>query len=121
MRRLLFALFLATACGGGSGDAPAISNLTYSPQTAPANALTTFDIAMDFDTSVDITTIEFSLVNSPAGPTKTPQDFPINGAAGVHNGTIDAKLQVQFTSAGTYEFGLDVLDANQKRSNQLTG
>jgi hypothetical protein len=120
MRRLLLALLLATACSGGGGG-PAISNMTYSPTSAPVSTNTAFDITMDFDPSVDITTIEFSLVNSPAGPTKTPQDFPITGAQGIHNGTLNATLQVQFSSVGTYEFGLDVLDANQKRSNQLTG
>jgi hypothetical protein len=109
------------ACGGGSSNAPAISNLTFTPQTAPAGTDTIYDMQFDFDTSVDITTIEFSLINSPAGPTKTPQDFPINGAAGVRNGSIDAKLDVTFQTPGTYEFGLDVLDANQKVSNQLTG
>ena len=120
MKRLLFAFLLACG-GGGSGNTPAISNLTYTPQTAPAGSDTIFDMSFDFDTSVDVTTIEFDIINSPAGPAKTPQDFPINGAAGVHNGTINAKLDVTFQTPGTYEFGLDVLDANQKASNQLTG
>jgi len=120
MKRLLFVLFLL-ACGGGTGNAPAISNLTYTPATAPAGTDTIFDMNFDFDTNVDITTIEFELLNSPAGPSKTPQDFPINGAQGVKNGTINAKLDVTFQTPGTYEFGLDVLDANNKASNQLTG
>lgn len=119
MRRLAFVLFLL-ACGGG-GNTPTISNLTYTPQTAPAGADTIFDMAFDFDTAVDVTTIEFELLNSPAGPSKTPQDFPINNAQGVHNGTVNAQLDITFQTPGTYEFGIDVLDANHKASNQLTG
>jgi len=108
------------ACGGGTST-PSISNLTYSPQTAPAGADTVFAMTFDFDTTADVTTIEFELLNSPAGPSKTPQDFPITGAQGVSNGTINAQLDITFQTAGTYEFGLDVLDANHKASNQLTG
>ena len=59
-------------------------------------------------------------MNSPAGPSKTPR-FPINGAQGVKNGTINAQLDITFQTPGTYEFGIDVLDANAKASNQLTG
>ena len=119
MRRLL-SVMCFLACGGGS-TTPSISNITYTPQTAPAGTDTIFDVTFDFDSSIDVTTIEFELLNSPAGPSKTPQDFPINGAAGVHNGTINAKLDITFQTPGTYEFGIDVLDANQKPSNQLTG
>ena len=119
MKRLVFVLFLL-ACGGG-GNTPAISNLTYSPQTAPAGADTIFAMAFDFDTTADVTTIEFELLNSPAGPSKTPQDFPINNAQGVHNGTVNAQLDITFQTPGIYEFGIDVLDANHKASNQLTG
>jgi len=119
MKRLLLAMFLL-ACGGGSGT-PSISNLAYTPQTAPAGSDTVFDVTFDFDTTADITTIEFELLNSPAGPSKTPQDFPITGAGGVHSGTINAKLDITFQTPGSYEFGLDVLDANHEASNQLTG
>ena len=56
MKRHLFALVLATACSGGSSG-PSISNLTYTPTTAPAGVNSSFDMAMDFDSSVDITTI----------------------------------------------------------------
>lgn len=119
MKRLLFVMFLL-ACGGGSST-PSITNMTYTPQTAPAGSDTVFDVAFDFDTTQDVTTIEFVLLNSPAGPSKTPQDFPINGAQGVKNGTINAKLDITFQTPGSYEFGLDVLDASQKASNQLTG
>ena len=123
MRRLFssaFAAALSIACSGGV-KSPTISNLTYSPQTSTANVETVYDMTFDFDTSVDVTSIEFVLINSPAGPSKTPQDFPINGATGVRSGSLDAKLDVTFTTPGTYEFGLDVLDANQVASNQLTG
>jgi hypothetical protein len=116
---LVAAVFLL-ACGGGTSGT-SISNLTYSPSTATAGADQQYAMTFDFDSQVDITTIEFALVNSPAGPSKTPQDFPIVGATGVHNGTINATLDVTFTTAGTYEFGLDVLDANNNVSNQLTG
>lgn len=119
MKRLVFAFLLA--CGGGASGSPAISNLVYTPQSATAGTDTIFDMTFDFDTQADITTIEFELLNSPAGPSKTPQDFPINGAAGVRNGSIDAKIDVTFQTPGTYEFGLDVLDANHKASNQVTG
>ena len=119
MKRLFVAAFLL-ACGGGTSGTT-ISNLQYTPTTATANTETVYTMTFDFDSQVDITTVEFVLVNSPAGPSKTPQDFAINGAAGVRNGTINAQLDVTFQAAGTYEFGLDVLDANQQASNQLTG
>ena len=112
---------LLLACGGGtSGALPSIANLTYTPTTAPAGVDTIYDMAFDFDTTVDVTTIEFEILNSPAGPSKTPQDFPITGAQGVKNGTINAKLDITFQTPGSYEFGIDVLDANHKASNQLT-
>jgi len=120
MRRLLFGAMLLLACGGGT-NTPSISNLAYSPQSATAGASTVFAMTFDFDTSADVTTIEFELLNSPAGPSKTPQDFAINGAQGVRNGTINAQLDITFQTPGTYEFGIDVLDANAKASNQLTG
>jgi hypothetical protein len=107
------------ACGGTSGTS--ISNLTYSPNTGTAGANTQYAMTFDFVSQVDVTTIEFVLVNSPAGPSKTPQDFPIVGAAGARNATINATLDITFPTAGTYQFGIDVLDANQNASNQLTG
>lgn len=118
--RLLWTSLFVLACGGGSG-APVISNLTYTPQTVTAGAATTYDITFDFDTSADLTTIEFSILDSPAGPTKTPQTFLISNADGIRQGTLDAKLDVTFVTAGSYTFGLDVLDANQDRSNQMSG
>jgi hypothetical protein len=119
MKRLLFVMFLL-ACGGGT-DGVTISNLVYTPQSTPAGTDTIFDMTFDFDSQADVTTIEFELLNSPAGPSKTPQDFPVNGAAGVRHGSIDAKIDVTFQTPGTYEFGLDVLDANHQASNQVTG
>lgn len=119
--RLVTSAIFLLACSGGSGDAPTIANLTYTPQTVTAGASTTYDLTFDFDTKADLTTIEFSLTSSPAGPTTTPQDFPINNANGVQHGTLDAKLAVDFVTPGSYTFAIDVLDANQGRSNQLTG
>jgi hypothetical protein len=104
MKRLVLALFLV-ACGGGTST-PSISNMTYAPQTAPAGTDTVFDVTFDFDTNLDVTTIEFVLLNSPAGPSKTPQDFPVD---------------ITFQTPGSYEFGIDVLDSSHKASNQLTG
>ena len=121
MKRLLFGAMLLLACGGSTGNTPSISNLAYSPQSATAGASTVFAMTFDFDSTADVTTIEFELLNSPAGPSKTPQDFAITGAQGVRNGTINAQLDITFNTSGTYEFGIDVLDANAKASNQLTG
>jgi hypothetical protein len=118
-RFLLLALLLLGCSGGDS--APSISNLTYSPQTVTAGAANIFDVTFDFDTSSDLTTIEFSLVQSPAGPTKTPQTFPISNAAGIRQGTLDAQLDVTFATPGSYTIGLDVVDDAQRASNQLTG
>lgn len=118
--RFLFASLLLLACGGGT-SAPAITNMTFTPQTIAANTPGTFDVTFDFDTSADLQTIEFSLIQSPAGPTKTPQTFPVDNATGVHHGTLDAKLDLTFVTPGSYTFGLDVVDVNQTRSNQLTG
>jgi hypothetical protein len=120
MKRLFLLLFLL-ACGGATNGAPTITNLTYTPQTTPAGVDTIYDVAFDFDTNADVTTIELAILNSPAGPSKTPQDFPITGAAGVKHGTINAKLDITFQTPGSYELGIDVLDATQKASNQLTG
>jgi hypothetical protein len=116
MRRLVFVCLLL-ACGGGSST-PSISNLVYAPQSASAGVETIYTVTFDFDTAADVTTIEFVLIN---GPSKTPQDFPINNAQGVTNGQINAQLDITFQTPGSYEFGLDVLDANHKPSNQLTG
>jgi hypothetical protein len=110
--------------GGGSVNAPVISNLQYSPNgaylssgggTAAMNG--SFNFA---DPNGNVASFTISAFNA-SGVMIDTQTSPIVGAAGAISGTIQISGAVDTTLLGNFTFQIYVTDASGLRSNVLTG
>jgi hypothetical protein len=129
-RWLIFSLVAClTGCGGGGGGSatgsgnadskPVISNLQYSPNVALQFASGGTQIvtgSIDFaDAGKDLATIDLT---STDGSNITS---PVQGAAGLASGTIQAWLQVDTSKIGKFNFQVSAIDNAGLRSNSLSG
>ncbi len=119
----LLCLLVLIGCSNGSSptspsNAPAISNLNYSPRTATVGqggGAVTVTGTIDFiDLDGDVTTLILSTTGGEISG-------PIQGISGMTNGTIAITAIVSTTTAGNYSFQVWVVDSRGNASNKLTG
>jgi hypothetical protein len=101
------------------GSAPTISDLAVDASGVridePSLVLLNFSFE-DPDGDLDMVTISLQ-----AGGEAQEVQAPIEGAADVTEGEVPAAMAVQIAAAGTYSFGLWVVDAEGNESNHLDG
>jgi hypothetical protein len=117
-------VLVLASCGGGGGGGgesthpPTISNLQF-PESVyqfDGNGTTTIGGSFDYsDAGGDLATFT---ITSPGAGALTAD---IQGAAGSSTGTIIGQVEIDTTTAGTFDFQIYVTDAGGLRSNMLTG
>lgn len=126
---LLMLLLLSSCFGGGggsdgSGTAPSIDNLNYSPQGAFLNAgggSITLSGSIDFiDPDGDISNYVLTIVDSGLNVISTLSD-PIPGVGGITNATLLLLVQVNTTIVDDYGFSVYLNDSKGNTSNILSG
>jgi hypothetical protein len=114
---------VALACGGGggangSGSAPTISNLQYSPNAAVFNqggGTIAINGTLDFsDPDGDVTTLRLTT-------TAGSQDTAIQGASGIKSGSLMGAFSLSTTQLGHFTFQVSLLDGKGHQSNSLSG
>ena len=132
MRPLISIAALALAlmvlgCGGGGGGggvsphAPVISNLQYTPTSAPASSgTTTITGTLDFN-DIDGNISTFTLnINVQNGPQVSSTTLAIPNVSGVISGYFDISVLVNTSVPGNYTFGIHVTDSIGLQSNVIT-
>jgi hypothetical protein len=118
---LALGFLLLLGCGGDGGDPPAISALTYGPDTIPSAQQSSVSGTLQFqDPDADLTQLG-AAVTLPDG---TVQELPLTalqGYAGQVTGRVTLTLTIVPPVAGTYGFEVWVIDAQDHASNRLEG
>ena len=127
---LLAIAIVASACGGGGGGGgggktpspPTISNLAFSPSSAPQGG-GTVDVngTIDFtDSGGDLASLEITVLD-PAGTKISSSSTPLQGASNLTSGQISGTIRVAVGSPGRFTFNVSVTDSGGSKSNVLTG
>ena len=120
---------ILSSCGGGSstsgsGSAPGISNLTYSPQSAflnDGNGSLILNGSITFnEPDGDISSYVLTVYDSSFNVISNLSD-PIPGIAGITSGNLQISLQVNTTVVDDYSFEIYLTDLDDNVSNTLSG
>jgi len=136
MRRLvpisaLIVALISIGCGGGGGggtskpqQAPGISNLQYSPNTAvqgQGGGSITASGTIDFiDADGNISTLTINSYDS-LGNQLASNTSLVSGASGVTSGSIIIAAVINTSVKGNYTFKIFITDSTGLQSNVLTG
>ena len=119
MRTTLLLCLALAACTSDDGTAPAIANLTFSPNALPVGQQTTINGNFTFtdpDGDLDQLGVELTL------PDQSKQSLPMTDLQNVGtmtDGTIAWALIVAPPAAGTYHLSLWITDSDGNKSNHL--
>jgi hypothetical protein len=121
-----FILAAIAGCGDESagdtpaGDAPHISDLSYSPNTGTVNQQLTI-IGQVVFTDVDADANRFAAEVRGPGLSASVPATAATGVTGHTEGTLIFQLTILPPVAGDYEFDIWMIDAQGNLSNRLTG
>ncbi|MGE0870745.1 MAG: hypothetical protein AB7P03_19420 [Kofleriaceae bacterium] len=116
---------IALACAGCAsddpGDPPAISDLTYSPDTWTVGQQTLISGTLAFhDPDADVEKIGFEL-RLPGGATQPVSPGPTPGTSGRTDAGVSFAIGVVPPAAGAYSFEVWLIDEAGNESNRLSG
>ena len=109
--------------GGGNASVPSISNLRYSPTSAPfaQGGIITVSGSIDFsDPGGDIASLGIETFD-PSGVSLSKTSTPVPSVGGITSGPINGVVSVSTAAPGMYSFHIWVTDAKGTASNVLSG